>query len=189
MTNSDGLRSLLYLLECADLIAAAGHSSWLTQREDKIQAKGKGELDTFWLKLGTPEGQADEKNTTKHNRHPTDMSEGFSSAYSFTDVFDDELVSSLLPERTLRLIRWNVEVLFGLLRKMILNRQKADTSQARDIVQPVSPSKKEANYLRELEDAIPLLPKSQCMELSDAAISCVVIEPSVARQLHDLITK
>lgn len=33
----------------ADLLTAAGKSAWLTPREDKILAKGKGLMSTFWL--------------------------------------------------------------------------------------------------------------------------------------------
>ena len=33
----------------ADLLIAAGKMHWLTIREDKVNAKGKGELTTFWL--------------------------------------------------------------------------------------------------------------------------------------------
>lgn len=37
--------------ELADLLIAHGKGKWLTQREDKIVAKGKGELTTYWLEI------------------------------------------------------------------------------------------------------------------------------------------
>ena len=33
----------------AELLRAAGYAGWLREREDAVQAKGKGELRTFWL--------------------------------------------------------------------------------------------------------------------------------------------
>jgi hypothetical protein len=33
----------------ADCLRAAGREHWLTPREDKIVAKGKGEMQTFWV--------------------------------------------------------------------------------------------------------------------------------------------
>lgn len=33
----------------ATLLKAAGRGSWFTEREDRIHAKGKGELTTYWL--------------------------------------------------------------------------------------------------------------------------------------------
>ena len=37
--------------ETAILLIAAGKSSWIVPREDKVVAKGKGEMDTYWLVL------------------------------------------------------------------------------------------------------------------------------------------
>lgn len=34
--------------ETADLVTQAGKGHWLTMREDKIVAKGKGEMQTYW---------------------------------------------------------------------------------------------------------------------------------------------
>ncbi|CAB9531237.1 expressed unknown protein (Partial), partial [Seminavis robusta] len=31
---------------------ASGKRSWLKAREDKVVAKGKGELQTYWIELG-----------------------------------------------------------------------------------------------------------------------------------------
>lgn len=36
----------------ANLLIDAGHSDWFEPRDEKIRAKGKGELQTFWLMLG-----------------------------------------------------------------------------------------------------------------------------------------
>jgi hypothetical protein len=35
--------------ETADLLIAAGREDWVTPRQDKIKAKGKGMLQTYWL--------------------------------------------------------------------------------------------------------------------------------------------
>ena len=37
--------------ETANLLLAAGKSSWIRPREDKVVAKGKGEMSTYWLVL------------------------------------------------------------------------------------------------------------------------------------------
>src|SRR3569832_2103176 len=37
--------------ETADLIIAAGKSHWLRRRDEQVVAKGKGEMETFWLNL------------------------------------------------------------------------------------------------------------------------------------------
>ena len=35
--------------ETTDLLIAAGKSQWLRARQEKVNAKGKGELQTYWL--------------------------------------------------------------------------------------------------------------------------------------------
>ena len=48
--ESTGLPSTIQVSqETADLLIAAGKKSWLTQREDAVIAKGKGELVTFFV--------------------------------------------------------------------------------------------------------------------------------------------
>ena len=42
----------------ANLIMIADKGHWLTQREDKILAKGKGEMQTFWLLPGVAKSMA-----------------------------------------------------------------------------------------------------------------------------------
>ena len=37
----------------ADLLIAAGKSKWITPREDKILAKGKGEMSTWWVAVSS----------------------------------------------------------------------------------------------------------------------------------------
>ncbi|CAJ1963743.1 unnamed protein product [Cylindrotheca closterium] len=41
--------------ECSEQLRAWGKGSWLRKREDKIQAKGKGEMQTYWI---MPKGAA-----------------------------------------------------------------------------------------------------------------------------------
>ena len=66
----------------ADLVSAAGKSHWLTQRPDKIVAKGKGEMTTYWVNLnksrtGSMEFSSHQQLTSSSS---TDVSsQGFSS--------------------------------------------------------------------------------------------------------------
>ena len=38
----------------AQLLKVANKAHWLVEREDKIVAKGKGEMKTYWVATGTP---------------------------------------------------------------------------------------------------------------------------------------
>lgn len=51
--ESNGVPNGIHLSEeTAKLLVESGKQAWVKQREDRIIAKGKGELTTFWLDLG-----------------------------------------------------------------------------------------------------------------------------------------
>jgi hypothetical protein len=116
--ESNGKKDRIHLsMETADLLIAAGKSMWVTARDDKIIAKGKGELQTYWLELtdkaetGSAASGADEN---AENRI-LDDSEHVSAAIAEKTGID--------PGKTERLIDWNVEVLLRLLKQVVARRQ------------------------------------------------------------------
>jgi hypothetical protein len=49
--ESNGLESCIHASqETADILTSLGKGHWVHPREDKIHAKGKGELQTYWIK-------------------------------------------------------------------------------------------------------------------------------------------
>ena len=47
----------------AALLRAAGKSYWLIEREDRIVAKGKGEMKTYWVTAAAATGSSHQKAT------------------------------------------------------------------------------------------------------------------------------
>ena len=48
--ESNGSRGRIHISETtADLLKAAGFASWVVSREGRIEAKGKGSLQTYWI--------------------------------------------------------------------------------------------------------------------------------------------
>jgi hypothetical protein len=49
--ESNGLEHCIHASkETADCLTSLGRGHWVRPREDKIHAKGKGELQTYWIK-------------------------------------------------------------------------------------------------------------------------------------------
>lgn len=49
--ESTGLRNRIQLSQAtADLLIKAGKQSWIVKRSDEVEAKGKGRMQTYWLK-------------------------------------------------------------------------------------------------------------------------------------------
>ena len=52
--ESSGAPNKIHLSqETADLLVAAGKAQWLRARKDKVNAKGKGELQTYLVSIGS----------------------------------------------------------------------------------------------------------------------------------------
>ena len=60
--ESTGSKSKIQVSQkTADLIIAGGHSGWIKPRESLVFAKGKGELQTYWL---TPQNSSSGSQTS-----------------------------------------------------------------------------------------------------------------------------
>lgn len=44
----------------ADNLILVGKDRWIRAREDKVEAKGKGTMQTYWLEMDTPRGVSDD---------------------------------------------------------------------------------------------------------------------------------
>lgn len=101
----------------ADLLKAAGKSSWLEKRADAIDVKGKGIRQTFWLEIsvrGPGSEEPSEKSGTAAPERPTLAGVGRTSS-----MMDRHMRS----DKESRLVEWTVAMLVRLL-KQIENRRK-----------------------------------------------------------------
>jgi hypothetical protein len=49
--------------ETARLLVASGKDGWIKKREEAVVAKGKGEMETYWLDLGKPKPSSSTSST------------------------------------------------------------------------------------------------------------------------------
>ena len=108
--------------ETAKLLIDAGKGHWVRQREDKVVAKGKGELQTYWLDL-------------KNDTSKSTSSQSSSGRESFAEVFHDdkpqdcsekeaELESRRcsVSEKEARLIDWVTDIMRSFLQEIAARR-------------------------------------------------------------------
>ena len=91
-------------IQCSETTASLLPDHWVTPREDKVEAKGKGSMQTFWV----------EPRSRKSSRSTSDIL-GESVAQVVTS-------SNIADTKTERLVRWNVDVLARLLHKILVRR-------------------------------------------------------------------
>jgi hypothetical protein len=92
-------------------------SHWLTLRDERVVAKGKGELVTYWLEVKS------ESSGEKSSRHSETGSERFGKEL----IDKNKTAAVLLSEKTNRLIDWNTDVLYRLLQQIIFRRGGASS--------------------------------------------------------------
>lgn len=132
--ESTGSRGRIHVSsETAALLRKAGKSSWLTEREDKVFAKGKGLLTTFWL---SPRG--DDTRTT---------SEAGSESGS-GDYQDD-----CMANKEGRLIKWVCDELSNQLKLIkAKNVEQGKANKAAETMRSTLPDIKRADCVTVLEE-------------------------------------
>ena len=85
---------------------------WITKREDLVVAKGKGEMQTYWLRLTTASRAPSIVEKTEGG------TEG-SGKYEWDTRRSDNIA---------RLVDWNVEMLVQLLKQVVAGRQEASST-------------------------------------------------------------
>eukprot|EP00980_Cylindrotheca_fusiformis_P024777 scaffold12447_cov95-Cylindrotheca_fusiformis.AAC.1 len=107
----------------ANMLVASGFSNWISPRTNKILVKGKGEMQTYWLKTKAAKGSMSTK--SKHDM-PTleetasEMSDG-SNGMGETHANENFDYASPMS-KTERLVEWNVETMRHLLQQIIASR-------------------------------------------------------------------
>jgi class 3 adenylate cyclase len=57
--ESNGLREKIQVSEAtANLLIEAGKQSWVTARDELVTAKGKGDMQTYWLEANSGDGKS-----------------------------------------------------------------------------------------------------------------------------------
>ena len=154
--------------ETADLLVAAGRMSWISPREERVVAKGKGEMQTYWINIGT---------TIDISAFP----DGLGSLDG--SLSDEDGPFAALSPKTTRLVLWNVEILLDLLRQIQVLRGE-NTRPLRETVVRSKESTKTA--YEEVEDVITFPPYRG--QVADIETDDVELVPEVEQQLEDFLS-
>jgi hypothetical protein len=177
--ESTGKASCIHLSqETANLLIAAGKAKWVTQREDRVIAKGKGELTTFFLEM-----TRSQSSSSVHSGDET------VSTAAETDQPKDTAIETKqeISDKTARLIQWNFEVLSRPL-KQIVARRRALHGDFNDLGT-------DDNATFETGSEQPFDQVKEIIEVSDRRWNLIKIneldteelDPKVSEQLYDFL--
>eukprot|EP00934_Nitzschia_sp_Nitz4_P007269 Nitzschia sp. Nitz4//scaffold229_size32011//3230//7371//NITZ4_007915-RA/size32011-processed-gene-0.6-mRNA-1//1//CDS//3329542847//7259//frame0 len=126
-------------LECAQQLIANGKEHWLVKREEKVQAKGKGEIQTdtqalpaiilatmlqYWLSMGVCSEDRTRASSSVSSGEPLGVYEPMEE-----DVTVPARDRICPVSKTSRLVDWNVQMLADIL-KEVLARRRAKATEA-----------------------------------------------------------
>eukprot|EP00934_Nitzschia_sp_Nitz4_P007001 Nitzschia sp. Nitz4//scaffold300_size22576//11739//15615//NITZ4_008544-RA/size22576-augustus-gene-0.9-mRNA-1//1//CDS//3329546985//6991//frame0 len=109
--ESNGTPGRIHLSqEAAENLRTNGKGKWLIKREGTVQAKGKGELQTYWVATGIEREQGDTSSCSDEH------------AAIFEPVEIHKPIVSV-DSKAQRLVDWNVEMLSQILRHVVAYRK------------------------------------------------------------------
>jgi hypothetical protein len=116
---STGVPGKIHLsLETAQLLRKAGKKDWVTERQEKIVAKGKGQIQTHWLTINDP--------SDGEGRRSMSIGNCTTSSPGQHRAFDKN--AKLNQEKTARLVKWVTEGLCRILKQIHGQRQASGTA-------------------------------------------------------------
>jgi hypothetical protein len=145
----------------AELLIAAGKSHWVSKRPEKIEAKGKGTMQTFWVEPSVTGGAS---------------SQGSGSIDMASD-FDD---------KTKRLVDWNVDILRRLI-KQILARREATPRRKSTMTSSITLQKESGAVLEEVREIIEIPEYDPTSFRKQKNPDAVVLSDAVATQLQGYV--
>ena len=193
--------------ETAELLVAAGKEKWVTLREEQVFAKGKGTLQTYWVRIhAESSGTGTNSNLTRSSNWSDDDSPSQSKAALTKKqamvlgptVNENNLsiptnkpktVLDDLPEKQQRLVKWNADMLLKILVQIMARRASLST------VKPVSrrATKKimqnKSNVLDEVKDVLALPQFDAKIFQNHVDPQAIEVPDIVVDQLTDVIAR
>jgi class 3 adenylate cyclase len=113
--ESSGIPNHIHASEqTAALLKLSNKSTWVVPREEQVNIKGKGFLQTYWL---NPRRQCEQSVSSAGSVDTTERNTGSCPNR------DENLMTNAPQQRQSRLVEWNVEVLLDLLTRVVARRE------------------------------------------------------------------
>ncbi|CAB9527346.1 Receptor-type guanylate cyclase gcy [Seminavis robusta] len=133
--ESNGIRNKIHISgETADHLKAAGKMHWLVPREEKIVAKGKGEMQTYWLEVKMQSSGSATSKSTESSDHEMENMDASQKCMAIKENLSREnapVIRQKLSPKAHRLVKWNVEIISRLLKQVVSRRNELTKLQKR----------------------------------------------------------
>lgn len=199
--ESTGKRGCIHISqETADEITISGKSAWIKDRSDKVTAKGKGELTTFWLSLTdhSSSGDAHSESASARMEASTAGESDTGSAVNAEDrkssYHATRKSAADLSGKSKRLIEWNVDILLRLLAQIAKHQAIANNTNLLGRARSISKhtgveSAKPEMVLDEVSEVIQLPKFSSKIASAVEQTDDIELHSDVKVQLHEFVSE
>ena len=172
--------------ETADLIISGGKANWVELREDMVHAKGKGDLQTYWLKH-----KGERAELQSHASEMSSVSDGaeiLDVVHFAPDAGENDPSAPSRQERCKRMIDWNADILAKLLQRVLATRAAVGTHKSPDskLKAIESETAKIGNCMQDVVEVIEL-PKFD-EAVYDFDPDSIFVSDKVAKQLRNYVS-
>lgn len=182
----------------ADLLMESGYSDWLEPREEFVDVKGKGKVQTYWIDLKRSQGSVKEGSQI-HLMIDDDLDHPkllhHMKSHSLKDA-ENGLWGDVAHRETLlqnqRLIDWHVEMLSRLLKQIVAARNKKARYSNKSEISLSSRSLRRPNAsstpLSEVKEIIEMPKFDRAKAKSTFDAESVELSPEIMSQLRDYVS-
>jgi class 3 adenylate cyclase len=171
--ESTGLRDRIQVSQdTADLLNAAGKCKWVTTRDEKVVAKGKGEMQTYWVTVGANKSSSEGGTISGGSEDEMDSK-------ADRRIEKDKLLAST---KTARLVKWNVDVLTNLLKQVHAFRDGKSAAPLE-----VEESAKHVTQQTVLDEVIEIIHLPDFSEQEGKDPDSVQLDPEILDQLENYV--
>jgi class 3 adenylate cyclase len=181
--ESTGMKNKIHISqETADLLKGSGKGHWVTARDELVSAKGKGEMQTYFLDLKGDSAKSTSSGTSRSDSSQSDkMGEigmqdvALAVPQTENGVATKEKVMKPISEKQWRLVNWNADIMARLLKEIVALREASGSEAASE------------DKLKALED-IKLRRDTLVIEEVEEIVTLPVFDVNVANNQQDLET-
>ena len=172
--------------ETADLLIGSGKGHWVRARDDKVHAKGKGELNTYWLEVKGDAAKSHSSNSS--DRSNIKDSQADTGGGMLDSGISVEGRSTDMDEKGMRLVQWNTEIIGQIIKEIVARRdaiglEPASEFQLAELEQ--GSLMRDHTVLEECADVIEL--PTFCASKKQRTTEPNELSPVVVDQLRDYI--
>lgn len=188
--ETTGMKNRIHLSEeTAKILMAAGKQHWVKAREEKVFAKGKGTLQTYWADGRDDENKSMSSKTSKMSSGTSEIA-GPSGAKGVVPIRGIACKDSI-DMKTKRLIDWNTSVLLTALKRVVARRRAAEIkpdSEATMKQLESAPSKPGQTVFDELVEVIDMPVFDAEVVAKEEPANGIQLDPKIVQQLTKYIT-